>query len=176
MTVPLDRHDGRRYTVELHASPERLSQLRRIVAAHLKHWKLDLHVDPVCEGLGELMANVHRHVGQAGTCVVELRWRGRHLTASVEDNGPRLPRLLTAGGGGLARVAALSDSWGTCPTAGGKVVWFTRSVESPQDIFRVPRIPVTGVGTAELRRAPAPEPVPFGAPAPARESFASALA
>jgi hypothetical protein len=171
MTVPLDRH----YTVELHASPERVCQLRRIVAAHLRHWKLDLHVEPVCEGIDALMANVHRHVGEANTCVVELRWRGRHLTASVEDNGPRLPRLLTAGGGGLARVAALSDSWGTCPTADGKVVWFTRSVESPQNIFRVPRIPVTGIGTAQLRRAPDPEPVPVGkpAPAPARESFAA---
>ncbi|MFF2521000.1 ATP-binding protein [Streptomyces liangshanensis] len=176
MTVPLDRHDGRRYAVELHPSPERVSQLRRIVAAHLRHWGLDLHVDPVRQGLDELMANVHRHVGEATTCVVELRWRGRHLTASVEDNGPRLPRLLTAGGGGLARVAALSDSWGTCPTAEGKVVWFTRSVESPQDIFRVPRAPVGGIGTAELRREPPPRPLPFGAPAASRESLADAVA
>lgn len=156
MTVPLDRH----YAVELHASPERVPQIRRIVAAHLTYWKLDLHVGPVCRGIDELMANVHRHVGDANRCVVELRWRGRHLTASVEDNGPRLPRLLTAGGGGLARVAALSDSWGTCATPGGKVIWFTRSVQSPQDIFRVPLVPVTGIGTAESCRAEVPPPVP----------------
>ncbi|MFE4171717.1 ATP-binding protein [Streptomyces sp. NPDC056909] len=161
MTVPPDRH----YVVELHASPERVPQLRRIVAAHLRHWRLDLHVASVGKGVEELLTNVHRHVGDGNRCVLELRWTGRHLTASVEDNGPRMPRLLTAGGGGLARVAALSDSWGTCATAEGKVIWFTRSVRSPQDVPRVPWTPLTGVGTA--RREPLPMPVPMPVPVPA---------
>ncbi|MFF1418990.1 ATP-binding protein [Streptomyces sp. NPDC058280] len=156
MTVPLDRQ----YVVELHASPERVSQIRRIVAAHLRHWKLELQVRPVCTGIDELLTNVHRHVGDDNTCVLELRWTGRHLTASVEDNGPRLPRLRSAGGGGLARVAALSDSWGTCATADGKVIWFTRGVETPQSVPRVPRIPLTGTDAAQKQPVRAPDPVP----------------
>ncbi|MFJ4922783.1 ATP-binding protein [Streptomyces sp. NPDC088725] len=168
MTVP----PARRYVVELHASEERASQLGRIVAAHLRYWKLDLHVDPVRKGVAELLTNVHRHVGEANRCVVELRWAGRHLTTSVEDNGPRMPRLLTAGGGGLARVAALSDSWGTCATAGGKVIWFTRSVQSPQNVFLVPRTPLGGVGTAQLGPSVVPESSRFPEPAVAtRTSF-----
>ncbi|MGW2054147.1 ATP-binding protein [Streptomyces sp. NPDC001840] len=159
MTVPLARH----YVVELHASPERVAQLRRIVAAHLRHWKLELHVDPVGRAVTELLTNVHRHAADDNHCVIELRWTGRHLTVSVEDNGPRMPRLHTAGGGGgLARVAALSDSWGTCPTAWGKVIWFTRSVRSPQDIPRGPWAPLSGLDAA--RRQPVPEPAPFPGP------------
>ncbi|MFF3749478.1 ATP-binding protein [Streptomyces sp. NPDC002018] len=162
MTVPPDRH----YAVELHASPGRVPQLRRIVAAHLRHWKLDLHVIPVGKGVEELLTNVHRHVGDDNRCVLELRWTGRYLTASVEDNGPRMPRLLTAGGGGLARVAALSDSWGTCATAEGKVIWFTRSVRSPQDVPRTPRPPLTGLDAARCEPVPVDGPVPAVPPVP----------
>ncbi|MFJ2114732.1 ATP-binding protein, partial [Streptomyces sp. NPDC087850] len=59
MTVPLARH----YVLASHAAPERVPQLRRIVAAHLRFWRLDPHIGPVCAGLGELLTNVHRHVG-----------------------------------------------------------------------------------------------------------------
>jgi hypothetical protein len=82
-----------------------------------------------------------------------------------------MPRLLTAGGGGLARVAALSDSWGTCATAEGKVVWFTRSVSSPQDILRVPRVPLGGIGTAEAQPMLLPGPVPAVEPVAVREAL-----
>lgn len=113
MTVPLDRH----YSVELQVSAERVSRLRRIVAAHLRHWSLDLHVRPVCRALDELLTNVHRHVGDGNTCVLELRWTGRHVTVSVADNSARMPRLLPAGGG-LSRVMALSDKLGHLPDHG----------------------------------------------------------
>ncbi|MFF2938216.1 ATP-binding protein [Streptomyces niveus] len=151
MTIPR----GRYYVVELHASPERVSQIRRIVAAHLRHWNLDPHVDPVCSGLGELLTNVHRHVGADNKCMVELRWTGRYLTVAVSDNGPELPRLTSAGGGGLARLASLSDSWGTCGTEEGKVVWFTRSVEAPQNVLRLPAVPVGGTDAAAKEPASA---------------------
>ncbi|AWL90070.1 hypothetical protein AMK14_22690 [Streptomyces sp. TSRI0445] len=147
MTVPLDRH----YSVELQVSAERVSQLRRIVAAHLRHWSLDLHVRPVCRALDELLTNVHRHVGGGNTCVLELRWTGRHVTVSVADNSARMPRLLPVGGG-LSRVMALSDSWGTCRTTDGKVVWFTRYAEAPQLAELLPYAPLPGVRTA--RRTP----------------------
>lgn len=143
MTVPLDRH----CSVELQVSAERVSQLRRIVAAHLRHWSLDLHVRPVCRALHELLTNVHRHVGDGNTCVLELRWTGRHVTVSVADNSARMPRLLPAGGG-LSRVMALSDSWGTCRTTDGKVVWFTRYAEAPNAAGLLPHAPLPGVRTA----------------------------
>ncbi|MEV7496429.1 ATP-binding protein [Streptomyces anulatus] len=143
MTVPLDRH----YSVELQVSAERVPRLRRIVAAHLRHWSLDPHVRPVCRALDELLTNVHRHVGDANTCVLELRWTGRHVTVSVADNSARMPRLLPAGGG-LSRVMALSDSWGTCRTTDGKVVWFTRYAEAPRAAGLLPYAPVPGVRTA----------------------------
>ncbi len=147
MTVPLDRH----YSVELQVSAERVSQVRRIVAAHLRHWSLDLHVRPVCRALDELLTNVHRHVGDGDTCLLELRWTGRHVTASVADGSSRMPRLLPAGGG-LSRVMALSDSWGTCRTTDGKVVWFTRYAEAPLPAGLLPNAPLPGGRTA--RRAP----------------------
>ncbi|MCX4680877.1 ATP-binding protein [Streptomyces sp. NBC_01433] len=140
MTVPLDRH----YLVDLRVSPERVSQLRRIVAAHLRHWSLELHVRPVCRALDELLTNVRRHVGDDNACVIELRWTGRHLTVSVADNGREMPRLLGTGGG-LSRVMALSDSWGTCRTTDGKVVWFTRYAEAPRTMELLPLTPPHGV-------------------------------
>ncbi|MEU4175630.1 ATP-binding protein [Streptomyces sp. NPDC026589] len=143
MTVPLDRH----YSVELQVSAERVSQMRRIVAAHLRHWSLDLQVRPVCRAMDELLTNVHRHVGDGDTCVLELRWTGRHVTVSVADNSARMPRLLPVGGG-LSRVMALSDSWGTCRTTDGKVVWFTRYAEAPQPAGLLPHSPLPGVRTA----------------------------
>ncbi|MBT2525091.1 ATP-binding protein [Streptomyces sp. ISL-99] len=164
MTLP----SGRYYAVELHVSAERVSQIRRIVAAHLRHWNLELHIQPVCRGVEELLTNVHRHVGDDNRCVVELRWTGRHLTASVADNGPPMPRLVSAGGGGLAVVARLCDSWGTCGTADGKVVWFTRRVADARNSPLVPCPPVPGVGDAKGQPAPAPEPVTAPSPAPPR--------
>jgi hypothetical protein len=140
MTVPPDRC----YLVELQVSAERISQLRRIVAAHLRHWSLELHVRPVCRAAEELLTNVQRHVGDESACVVELRWSGRHLTVSVADNDARMPRLLDGGGGGLSRVMALSDSWGTCRTTDGKVVWFTRYAETPHTVGLLPQTPLPG--------------------------------
>ncbi|MBD2830849.1 ATP-binding protein [Streptomyces pratensis] len=140
MTVPLDRH----YLVELQVSAERISQLRRIVAAHLRHWSLELHVRPVCRAAEELLTNVQRHVGEGHRCVLELRWTGRHLTVSVSDEDSRMPRLRDGGGGGLSRVMALSDSWGTCRTTDGKAVWFTRYAESPCTTGLLPPAPLPG--------------------------------
>jgi len=174
MTLPSDRH----YTVELHASAERVPQIRRILAAHLRYWDLELHIPPVCRGVAELLTNVHRHIGPDAKCVVELRWSGRHLTASVADEGPRLPKLLSAAGGGLATVAALSDSWGTCGTPDGKVIWFTRRVEATRRARLTSRTPLRSVPDAKSQPAVPPavpveplvEPVPEAAAATAAET------
>ncbi|MFH8683311.1 ATP-binding protein [Streptomyces lydicus] len=152
MTLPSDRH----YTVELHASAERVPQIQRILAAHLRYWSLELHTEPVCRGVAELLTNVHRHIGPDAPCVVELRWSGRHLTASVADEGPRLPKLSSAAGGGLSRVAALSDSWGTCGTPDGKVIWFTRRVEATRKVPLTAPTPLRSVPDAKGQPAVPP--------------------
>ncbi|MFI7101038.1 ATP-binding protein [Streptomyces sp. NPDC050161] len=150
---------NRRYTVELPASAERVPQIRRIVAAHLRHWHLEAQIPAVCRGVAELLTNVHRHVGPDAVCVVEVRWSGRHLTVSVTDRGPRMPRLRGAGDGGLAVVAALSDSWGTCGTDDGKVVWFTRRVAATRETPLSARPPLRSVPDAKPRPgAEVPEP------------------
>ncbi|MGW5677815.1 ATP-binding protein [Streptomyces sp. NPDC003860] len=136
-----------RYTMEVQATLERIPQVRRILAAHLRHWDLEAHVGPVCRAVDALMQNVVRHVPGDRTCRIELRWTGRHLITSVADRDPRLPRMTSScpTRGGLAAVAHLSDSWGTCGTDDGKVIWFTRRVKQAEHLRRAVRTPVPPV-------------------------------
>ncbi|MFF7816302.1 ATP-binding protein [Streptomyces roseolus] len=137
---------SRFYAVELQALPSRIGQIRRIVAAHLRHWRLDALVDPVQLGVTELLSNVHRHAQPDKECTVELELLLDRLTVSVRDNDPRMPVAtesafldpsdepdgLATSGRGLAIVGALSDSWGVRPWgASGKVVWFTLTAPPP---------------------------------------------
>ena len=142
-------HPTRHCAVEFEALPSRIGQVRRIVTAQLRYWRLDPLIDPAVLGLGELLANVHRHTGPDKHCTVELVYLWERLTISVRDHDPRLPRVRSAGtlsssGRGLALVAAVSASWGMHAhhDGSGKVVWFT-----------LPAIPV-----AALRHRPAPSP------------------
>ncbi|MEU1071249.1 MULTISPECIES: ATP-binding protein [unclassified Streptomyces] len=149
---------NRQYTLDLEAAPERVPQIRRIVAAHLRYWRLECLIQPVSLGVCELLTNVFRHAEGDKNCTLELRWTGRRLTAAVLDRDPRLPVLggdepLAARGRGLAMVASLSDSWGTHATDGGKVVWFTLRAEAPdaQALVRTKPLPVL----AAAQRPPA---------------------
>ncbi|MFF3698628.1 ATP-binding protein [Streptomyces sp. NPDC002221] len=142
----------RQYTLGLDATPARIPQVRRIVAAHLRHWRLESVIQPVSLGVTELLSNVHRHTQGDHDCVLELRWARGQLTASVADGDPRLPRLhgprpFAERGRGLALVAHLSDSWGTQNTPGGKVVWFTLSAQ-PQELRPLRALPPSPVLTA----------------------------
>lgn len=136
-----------RYSMEVQASAERIPQIRRILAAHLRHWGLEPHITPVCRAVDELVANVIEHASGDKSCVVELRWTGRHVIASVADGDRCMPRVTTSSPskGGLATVAALSDSWGTCGTATGKVIWFSRRVKAVQSVFRDVTAPMSPV-------------------------------
>ncbi|GAA4791466.1 MULTISPECIES: ATP-binding protein [Streptomyces] len=142
------------YIVEVPASPERIPQVRRIVAAHLRYWGLAPHVLPVCRAVEELVDNVVRHVDGDKTCVVELRSTGCRLVVAVSDRDRRLPPVRSSSPvrGGLARVARLSDSWGTCATEEGKVVWFSRRVREAERVLRGPGRP--RVPAVEFRPLP----------------------
>ncbi|MGH3325796.1 MAG: ATP-binding protein, partial [Streptomyces sp.] len=118
--------------VEFQALPSRIGQVRRIVTAQLRYWRLDPLIDAAALGVTELLANVHRHTGEDKHCTVEIVFLRDRLTVSVRDHDPRLPSLRTAGssatsGRGMALIAAVSASWGmrAHDDGSGKVVWFT---------------------------------------------------
>lgn len=143
------RQPSRHCTVELQALPSRIGQVRRIVSAQLRYWRLDALVDPAALGVTELLANVHQHASPSKQCTVELAVLLDQLTVAVRDRDPRLPRLqptdpLSTGGRGLSMVAALSESWGVRPEGDGKVVWFTLPAlparpPAPDERERTPR-------------------------------------
>ncbi|MEU5218705.1 ATP-binding protein [Streptomyces sp. NPDC020807] len=162
---------SRYYAVELHALPSRIGQIRRIVSAHLRHWRLDALVDAAALGLTELLSNVHRHARPDKRCTVEIELLLDRLTVSVRDHDPRIPEAgtlfddteldaadldgpdafeaLATSGRGLAIVGAISESWGVRPCRdAGKVVWFT---------LAAPPSPAPTEGHARRAHAPAAE-------------------
>ena len=121
----------RECSLELEAHPYRIQQIRRIVAAQLRYWRLDPLIEAAASATSELLANVHRHAKPDKKCGVRLTLAGDRLTVAVTDHDPRLPQLrpmepLETTGRGLTMVEALSDSWGTdlLPEDTGKTVWF----------------------------------------------------
>lgn len=122
----------RHCAVEFRAFPSRIGQVRRIVAAQLRYWRLAPLIDPVTLGVTELLANVHRHAGPDKHCTVELVLLADRVAVSVRDHGAGLPSVRAAtetesSGRGMALVAAVSDTWGTRAQGdgAGKAVWFT---------------------------------------------------
>ncbi|MEU9185525.1 ATP-binding protein [Streptomyces sp. NPDC048484] len=128
---------SRHCTVELHALPSRIGQVRRIVSAQLRYWHLDPLIDRAALGVTELLTNVHLHARPDKLCTVEIELLLDRLTVSVHDRDPRLPEVRDAHatatcGRGLSMVAAVSESWGVRPNGeAGKVVWFTLTAPSP---------------------------------------------
>ncbi|MFE9682149.1 ATP-binding protein [Streptomyces sp. NPDC006285] len=128
---------SRHCTVELHALPSRIGQVRRIVSAQLRYWRLDPLIDRAALGVTELLTNVHLHARPDKLCTVEIELLLDQLTVSVHDRDPRLPEVRDATssatcGRGLSMVAAVSESWGVRPNGeSGKVVWFTLAAPSP---------------------------------------------
>lgn len=155
---------SRHCAVEFRALPARIGQVRRIIAAQLRYWRIDPLIDTVALGMTELLANVHRHAGPDKHCTVEIVLRQGRLTVSVRDHCPRLPTVRAAeptegSGRGLALIAAVAESWGTRAQedGAGKVVWFTLPAPAP---------------AAPPRQGPAD--APADAPAPAEGDAAVA--
>lgn len=153
--------------VEFQALPSRIGQVRRIVAAQLRYWRLPQLVDPATLGVSELLANIHRHGSADKHCTVRLALLRGRLTVSVLDQDPRLPEVRSAArtatsGRGLALVASVSTGWGmrTRRDGGGKIVWFTLPALPGPDAPRAAASPAP----AGVRRA-VPPAVPPRAPA-----------
>jgi anti-sigma regulatory factor (Ser/Thr protein kinase) len=149
----------RECALELEAHPYRIQQIRRIVSAQLRYWRLDPLVDAASTGISELLANVHRHATPDKQCAVKLTLATDRLTVAVADHDTRLPYLqptepTATTGRGLAMVEAMSDGWGTdlLPDDGGKVVWFV--LRTP---LQAPTLVPLKAAAAPLEQTTAPE-------------------
>ncbi|WP_079138773.1 ATP-binding protein [Actinacidiphila rubida] len=155
---------ARECALELEAHPYRIQQIRRIVSAQLRYWRLDPLIDAASTGISELLANVHRHARPDKQCAVKLSVENGRLTVAVADHDTRLPHMqpvepTATTGRGLAMVEAMSDSWGTdlLPGDGGKVVWFVLRTPVP-----VPTLVPLRTATVPVERT-APERVAVAA-------------
>ena len=158
---------ARECALELEAHPYRIQQIRRIVSAQLRYWRLDPLIDAASTGISELLANVHRHAKPDKQCAVKLSLAADRLTVAVADHDTRLPHMqpvepTATTGRGLAMVEAMSDNWGTdlLPDESGKVVWF------------VLRTPVAAPALVPLKTAA----VPVERTAPDRIAVAASVA
>lgn len=123
----------RYYHLEVEVSPEKIEQVGRILAAHLRHWGLEILVEPVCHGTRVLLRTIEEH-GTDKKTAVEMWWNGQHLITAVSDNDRDLPDPHYGPRGCLAQIAALSDGWGSCPATGGKIIWFSCRAQTPEHI------------------------------------------
>ena len=102
------------------------ARARRFVAGALKAGGVEVD-EAVPLVVSELVTNVVLHVGSPAQ--VEVRVADERVRVEVHDSTSELPAVrdpgpFTVTGRGLVLVDALSDRWGSAPTAAGKVVWF----------------------------------------------------
>ncbi|WP_329213375.1 pep a2 [Streptomyces sp. NBC_01485] len=139
------------YHLDVDVSPERVGQVRRILAAHLNHWDLDPLVEPVCRGVEMLLKAIDEHATDKHTSI-EMWWNGQHLITAIggDDRHLRPDLDLRAC---LERIAVMSDGWGCCTTAtGSKVIWFSQRARAGE---RVPRVHLGPAPTLrEVRQVP----------------------
>ncbi|MEU5837667.1 ATP-binding protein [Streptomyces diacarni] len=113
--------------------------VRHEVAAHCTRWGAPRAVaDAAALCVGELLANVVVHVGEAAPATVRVVWcGGGRLRIAVSDSDPRpLPVLLAAApeaesGRGVALIEAFALRWGVEQGAYTKTVWCELSATCP---------------------------------------------
>ncbi|MET7682601.1 pep a2 [Streptomyces sp. NPDC005423] len=151
------------YHLDVEISPERVGHVRRILAAHLRFWDLEVLVHPVCRGTELLLRAIDEHAADKHTSI-EMWWNGQHLITAIGGNDRDLrpdPDLRAC----LARIAVMSDGWGCCTAdTGSKIIWFSRRVRSGERVPRVPTAPAPSLRETVLppREVPAAAPVSQG--------------
>lgn len=124
------------YHLDVEVSPERVEQVSRILAAHLRHWDLENLMESVCRGTEMLLRAIDRHATDKNTSI-EMWWNGQHLITAVGDHDRTL-RPEQELRGCLEHIAASSHGWGCCVTStGGKVIWFSQRARADE---RVPLV------------------------------------
>ncbi|OWA04491.1 ATP-binding protein [Streptomyces sp. CS113] len=103
--------------------------LRRALRIHLEYWGLRELTDGAELCVGELVANVIKHVGPATPTTLVVSLGSSHLRIEVHDPDARaLPTLTcatldTETGRGMMLVDAVSDRWGVELTGDRKITW-----------------------------------------------------
>jgi hypothetical protein len=152
------------YHLDVEITPERIGQVRRILAAHLRYWYLDFLVEPVCQCAEALMRTIDTHAADKNT-TIEMWWNGQHLITAVQDS-ERDIRPHYAPSGCLAQIAAMSNGWGCCATdTGGKIIWFSQRARAAE---HAPLVPVAPAPSLRETR-PLPRELPLTADATVRE-------
>ncbi|MFF5471704.1 pep a2 [Streptomyces achromogenes] len=153
------------YHLDVEVGPERVGQVSRILAAHLRHWDLDNLVEPVRRGAELLLRAIDAHARNKHTSI-EMWWNGQHLITALGGRDPDLrpdQDLRSC----LADIAAMSDGWGCCATGtGGTIIWFSQRARAGQRVPLVPLAPDPALRTG--LKVPRDEPVTvLAGPAPA---------
>jgi hypothetical protein len=137
--VPLVRGPGRdmdqpaRFVISCTRVPQRVRQLRRISAAHLRLWGIGSCTDTAGLLISELVTNAIRY-GETEDISFSLSyWRGE-LRVEVADGTPGRPQVKSPtedeeSGRGMLIVEALAEDWGT--SADGTLTWCTIAVPEP---------------------------------------------
>ncbi|MFG2679097.1 ATP-binding protein [Streptomyces sp. NPDC048392] len=111
------------------AEADQVWALRRALRIHLEYWGLHELTDAAELCVGELVANVIKHVGPETPTTLVASLEGSHLRIEVHDPDARaLPTLTCAtldaeAGRGMTLVDAVSDRWGVELTGDCKITW-----------------------------------------------------
>ena len=144
------------YHLDVEVSPERVGQVRRILAAHLRFWDLENIMERVCGGTEMLLRAIDEHATDKNTSI-EMWWNGQHLITAIADNDRAL-RPDQELRGCLEHLAASSDGWGCCATeTGSKVIWFSQRARAGERAPLVPTAPAPSL--REALRVPRAMPV-----------------
>ncbi len=135
------------YHLDVEVSPERVGQVSRILAAHLRYWYLETLVEPVCHSTEMLLRAIDEHATDKNISI-EMWWNRHHLITAIGDNDRALRpdhELRDC----LQRLAAISDGWGCCATeTGSKVIWFSQRARAGERAPLVPAAPAPNLREA----------------------------
>lgn len=149
----MNRTVPRYYHVEVDPEPERVGQMQRIVAAHLRYWGLEQLVTPATRGIGLLM----EATGGERPLTIETWWTGQHLITAVSHQDAAETGRGSTPMSCLHRIAALSDGWGSCTTHARRIVWFSLRSRNGDREPLAPKRPVPSAGAArQVPRAVVP--------------------
>ncbi|MFF4754271.1 pep a2 [Streptomyces sp. NPDC002514] len=145
------------YHLDVEVSPERVGQVSRILAAHLRHWDLENLVAPVRSGAELLLRAIDEHATDKRASI-EMWWNGQHLITAVGDDDRDLRPDLDLRAC-LARIAAMSDGWGCCASeTGSKIIWFSQRARAGERVPLVPTAPAPSL--RHMRKVPRAMQVP----------------
>jgi anti-sigma regulatory factor (Ser/Thr protein kinase) len=115
--------------MRLEVEPEDLEEIRRVVKAHLRMWRLADLAEAATLTVTELLTNVHEHAAHHHATLLIQRVPGGACIV-VSDRDHTLPSVTepdwaTESGRGLFLVTRMAADWGIALTSTGKDVWVT---------------------------------------------------